>query len=222
VVALATGTPEGPRNAKLTKIEASPVVFVRDPNQFHVLIESKGLTNAQANLIVEKRKDGGVWEQMAEQPVTLEEAGRVQSVAFDFKEDQPSKLEFRARLADVGPELTTDDNIATAEVRVIRQKIKVLFIAGSTFPEVEFIRNAILRDTSLQASTWLQTADSNYVQPGNPVLKRLPNTQEELNDFDCVVLYDPDPSLWPSEFSRLTRTFQHAPIRTSPSLCTSP
>ena len=41
VVALAVGTPEGPRNAKLTKIETNPVVFVRDPNQLHVLIESR-------------------------------------------------------------------------------------------------------------------------------------------------------------------------------------
>jgi hypothetical protein len=40
---LAVGTPEGPRNAKLTKLDANPVVFVRDVNQLHVLIESRGL-----------------------------------------------------------------------------------------------------------------------------------------------------------------------------------
>jgi hypothetical protein len=131
----------------------------------------------------------------------------LQSVPFDFKEDQPAKLEFRAKLEDVGPELTTDDNVATAEVRAIRQKIRVLFIAGSTFPEVEFIRNAILRDNQLSASTWLQTADKTYVQPGNPVLKRLPQTEEELNDFDCIILYDPDPALWPPEYTQLLSDF---------------
>src|SRR5262249_41687734 len=207
IVSLAVGTPEGPRNAKLTKLEVNPVVFVRDPNQLQVLIESRGLTGAPATLVLEKRRDGGAWEEAARQPVTLEEAGRLQSVAFDFKEDQPAKLELRAKLEDVGPELTTDDNVATAETRAIRQKIRTLFIAGSTFPEVEFIRAAILRDNALAASTWLQTADANYVQPGNPVLKRLPNTQEELNDFDCIVLYDPDPSLWPPEFSQMLVEF---------------
>ena len=30
---------------------------------------------------------------------------------------------------------------------------------------------------------------------GDPRLKRLPATVEELNDFDCIVLYDPDPNL---------------------------
>src|SRR5436190_1786087 len=207
IVALAVGTPEGPRNAKLTKIEVNPVVFVRDPNQLQVLVESRGLAGAPATLVLEKRRDGGVWEEAARQPVTLEEAGRLQSVAFDFKEDQPAKLEFRAKLEDVGPELTTDDNIATGETRAIRQKIRVLFIAGSTFPEVEFVRNAVLRDPGLAASTWLQTADANYVQPGNPVLKRLPATPEELNDFDCIVLYDPDPALWPSDYAQLLSDF---------------
>ncbi len=59
----------------------------------------------------------------------------------------------------------------------------------------------------MQASTWLQTADANYVQPGDPVLKRLPYTQEELDDFDCIILYDPDPTLWPPQYPQMLINF---------------
>ncbi|HEX8325090.1 MAG TPA: hypothetical protein VF595_14390, partial [Tepidisphaeraceae bacterium] len=83
----------------------------------------------------------------------------------------------------------------------------VLFIAGSTFPEVEFVRNALLRDTGLSASTWLQTADARYTHPGNPSIRRLPTTAEELNDFDCIILYDPDPALWPADYPKLLTDF---------------
>lgn len=207
IVSLAAGTPEGPRNAKVTKIEASKTVFVRDPNQLRVILESRGLAKAPATLVMEKRKDGGPWEEFARQPVILEENGQVQSVPFEFKEDRPARLEIRATLTDVGPELTTDDNVATEEIRVIRQKIKVLFIAGNTFPEVEFIRNALLRDSGVAASTWLQAATADYEQPGNPIIKRLPQTQEELNDYDCVVLYDPDPNGWPQQFPQMLTDF---------------
>ena len=207
IVSLAVGTPEGPRNAKVTKIETSKTVFVRDPNQLHVIIESRGLAKAPATLVMEKRKDGGPWEEFARQPVTLEENGQVQSVPFDFKEDRAARLEMRATLTDVGPELTTDDNVATEEIRVIRQKIKVLFVAGNTFPEVEFIRNALMRDSGVAASTWLQSATADYEQPGNPAIKRLPQTQEELNDFDAVVLYDPDPNGWPQNFPQMLSDF---------------
>jgi hypothetical protein len=207
VSAVAVGTLEGPRNAKLTKVDVSQVVFVKDPNQLHVIIESRGLAHAPATVVLERRRDGGPWEEAGRQMITLEENGTVQSVPFDFHEDRPCKLEFRATITDVGPELTTDDNTAIAEVRVIRQKIKVLFIAGSTFPEVEFLRNALLRDRGLAASTWLQAADPQYDHPGNPPIKRLPITQEEMDDYDCIVLYDPDPNAWPPQFPQMLSDF---------------
>ncbi len=207
LIGLSAGTPEGPRNARLTKIEVSPVVFVRDPNPLRVVVESRGMGKSPATLVLEKSRDGGPWEESGRQSIIIEESGQVQTVGFEFKEDKPTKLQFRASLVDAGAELTTEDNTAAAEVRVIRQKIRVLFIAGSTFPEVEFIRNAILRDTALSASTWLMTADARYDQPGNPPIKRLPATQEELNEFDCIILYDPEPTLWPTQYPQFLTDF---------------
>src|SRR5262249_4104753 len=158
----------GPRNAKLERIETSPVVFVRDPSQLRVMINSRGLEKSPATVVLERRRDGGPWEEAGRQAVVLEESGQLKSVNFTIQEDRPTKLELRAKLIDVGPELTDADNVATTEVRVIRDKIRVLFIAGSTFPEVEFIRNALLRDAGMAASTWLMAADAKYDQPGNP------------------------------------------------------
>jgi hypothetical protein len=207
ISSVALGTPEGPRSVKVTKIDVSPAVFVRDPNPLHVLIESHGMAHQPANLVLDERRDGGPWEEIGRAAITLEENGRVQSVPFEFKEDRPAHLEMRARLEDAGPQVNPGDDVATAQVRVIHQKIRVLFIAGSTFPEVEFLRNTLLRDNSISASTWLQTADADYEQPGDPRIKRLPATADELDEFDCVVLYDPDPNLWPGDFSHLLTDF---------------
>ena len=110
-------------------------------------------------------------------------------------------------LEGAGPELQANDHSAITDVRAIRDKIKVLFVAGETFPEVEFIRAMLLRDNAISASTWLQTADADYEQPGTPRLKRLPETADELNDFDCIILYDPDPSLWPADYPQLLTDF---------------
>ncbi len=207
LVALAVGTPEGPRNAAITKLDVSPVVFVRDVNQARVIVNSRGLAGQPGTVIMEKQFAGGPWEEIGRKAVVLEETGTVQTVAFDFKEDRPTKLVLRATIQDVGPELTTADNVQIAEVRVIRQKIKVLFAAGHPFPEYEFIRNMLLRDNALSAGIWLETAEKDYAQPGTPGIKRLPINSEELNDYDCVILYDPDPSLWPDVFPQLLSEF---------------
>ena len=68
IYALAVGTPEGPRNARLDKIDISPVVFVRDTNVVNVIIESRGLSGQPANLILEKQPDGGDWRSFPASP----------------------------------------------------------------------------------------------------------------------------------------------------------
>src|SRR5207247_1565490 len=77
-------------------------------------------------------------------------------------------------------------------VKVIRQKIRVLLIAGSPSNEVQFLRNALLRDTALEFASWLQTASEGYEHVGHRPIRRLPATQEELDRFDVLVLFDPD------------------------------
>ena len=208
LVSLAIGTPEGPRNAAITKIDVSPVVFVRDPNQAHVLVDSRGMAGQPATVVLEKQAEGGA---VGGNRPQVDRAGRVGHGAdrrrsTSRKSGPPSSCCGR-RFNDVGPELTTADNVQLAEVRAIRQKIKVLFVSGHPFPEFEFIRNMLLRDNALSAAIWLQTADKDYDQPGTPPIKRLPITQEELNDFDCVILYDPDPALWPEQFPQLLTDF---------------
>lgn len=209
-IAIATvtmGTTEGPRNAQITEVQTNPVAFIKDSNRVTVSVQSTGMEGAPATLLVEKRRDGGVWEEMSQQEIVLNLEGRLQSFPLEFSEESPCRLEFRAQLTDVGPEMTQDDNTATAEVRIIRQKLKVLFIAGATFPEVQFLRNSLMRDRGIEVSTWLMAADADYEHPGNVPIQRLPQTQDELNEYDCVILYDPDPSRWSENFSDLLMHF---------------
>ena len=207
IMSLAVGTTQGPRSAKITKLDVSPIVFVRDPNPLHVLIESRGMNNLPTNVVLERSRDGGPWEEIGRQLIVLGETGQMQTVNFEFKEDRPAKLEMRAHLEDAGAELKTNDHTAIADVRAINQKMKVLFIAGETFPEVEFIRAMLMRDKGISASCWNQTADADYDQPGDPAIRRLPETAEELNEYDCIILYDPDSNLFPPDYSQLLSDF---------------
>jgi hypothetical protein len=206
-VALGAGTEEGPRNVAVKSIETSPVVFERDHNTVTVLIESSGMPEMPATVVFEKRRIGEQWQEVGRQDVTLRRDGRVQTATFRYSEEQPGKIELRAKVLDVGPELTLDDNVALSEVRVVRQKLRVLLVAGSTFPEIQFLRNTLLRDKTMELSTWLMAADATYDHPGTIPIRRLPSTQEEMNQLDCVILYDPDPEKWPENFPELLTKF---------------
>ena len=60
LVALAVGTPEGPRDAAITKLDVNPVVFVRDSNQAHVIVNSRGMAGQTANVVMEQQTEGGI------------------------------------------------------------------------------------------------------------------------------------------------------------------
>ena len=207
LVTVGVGTTDGPRNVAITELEVSPVVFVQDANQLTVHIESRGMQAESATLLIEQRRNGGPWQEFIREDLVLNLEGQLQPRTFQFSETKTGKLEFRAKIEDTGPEISQDDNLASAEVRVIRQRLNVLFIAGSTFPEVQFLRNTFLRDRQINLSSWLMAADKTYEHPGDLPIRRLPVTQEELNDYDCVILYDPDPTKWPINFPELLTNF---------------
>ncbi len=192
VYTIAAGAEEGPRNVRLAEIEASPVVFARDPMTLGVVVEARGLKDAEGTVYLEQRVNGNDWEALGEQRIALGEDGALKRTTFRIVPKVVGQYEFRARVGDAGPELTLDDNVSTAAVRVVRQQIRLLVIAGAPSPEVQFLRNALLRDQHVESAVWLQHADPGYRQGGDRPIQRLPDEPDELGAYDALLLVDPD------------------------------
>ncbi len=209
IVSLAVGTLEGPSNARLAAIEADPVVFVRDPTEVSVLVEGQGMTGRTGVVTLEKRQDGA-WSEIGREEVTLNEDATAKRVTFKLTPEAIGELELRARIADFGDELTDADNFATHTMKIVRQQIRVLLVAGNPGPEVQFLRNALLRDTGLEFACWLQTAGSGYEQMGTKPIRRLPINRQELDEYDVLILFDPDMRAlgpaWPELISQFVGT----------------
>ena len=86
--------------------------------------------------------------------------------AFRFTPEAIGQYQFRATVSQTGPELTDSDNVALKGVKVVRQRVRALLVAGYPAPEVQFLRNALLRDTALEFASWLQSASEGYEQAG--------------------------------------------------------
>ncbi len=103
---IAAGGDEGPRNIRLAEIEVSPVVFVRDPMTLAVVVEARGLRDAEATIVLEHRVNDGAWEPVGNQRVVLGEDGVLKRASFRMTPRVIGQYEFRARVEDAGPELT--------------------------------------------------------------------------------------------------------------------
>jgi hypothetical protein len=209
IVALAVGTLAGPSNARLAAIDADPVVFLRDPTQIGVLVEAHGMQGRTGVVTLEKR-DGAAWNEVGREEVDFDEPVASKRLTFQVTPGEIGEIEFRAGVSGLGVELTDDDNLATHTMKVVRQQIRVLLIAGSPSFEVQFLRNALLRDTGMEFACWLQTAGAGYEQVGTRRIRRLPANRQELEYYDVVVLFDPDMRAlgpaWPPLLSQFVGT----------------
>ncbi len=192
IYAIAAGADEGPRNIRLADIEVSPVVFARDPMTLGVVVEARGLKDAEATVNLEQRINDGAWEPVGSQRIVLGEDGILKRANFRLTPKAVGQYEYRAKVEDAGPELTQDDNVATAAVRVVRQQIRLLLIAGEPSPEVQFLRNALQRDQHVDFACWMQNVDPGFRQPGDHPIARLPHDISELRRYDAVLLVNPD------------------------------
>jgi hypothetical protein len=207
VFPVAAGADEGPRNVRLAEIEANPVVFARDPMMLGVVVEARGLKDAEGTITLEQRINGGDWEPVGDQRVALGEDGALKRTTFRTVPKVVGDYEFRARVEDVGAELTRDDNVATAAVKVVRQQIRLLLIAGSPSPEVQFLRNTLMRDQHVESSIWIQHADPGFRQGGDRPITRLPNDADELGHYDALLLVDPDMRALGNQWPELITNF---------------
>src|SRR5262249_2931742 len=79
-------------------------------------------------------------------------------------------------------------------------------IAGGPSPELQFLRNALMRDPHVEFAAWLQHTDPGFRQPGDRPITRLPNDEAELRHYDALLLIDPDMralgAQWPDLITR--------------------
>ncbi len=87
-------------------------------------------------------------------------------------------------------ELVTDNNTRSVEVEVIDRPIRVLYIEGYPRWEFRYLKNLLIREKSISASTYLLSADRSFAQEGDVPITRLPNDAGELDDYDVVILGD--------------------------------
>lgn len=207
IYAIAAGGDEGPRNVRLAELQVDPVVFARDPTTVAVVVDSRGLRDAEANVVLERRINDGAWEPVGAQRVALGEDGSLARVSFRVTPAVIGDYEYRAKVEDVGPELTEDDNEATATARVVRRRIRVLMVAGGPSPEMQFLRNALMRDQQVEFSGWLQHADPGFRQPGDRPITRLPGNDEELAGYDALLLIDPDVQAMGPQWPEMIQNF---------------
>jgi von Willebrand factor type A domain-containing protein len=117
-------------------------------------------------------------------------------VAFSTKVSRPGEYMLKAEVTPDPEEQDLENNVSKPRrVRVIDERIRVLYVEGYPRWEYRYLKNALVRDKHMEVQCLLVSADPEFVQessPGVVPLKRLPS-QEELLKYHVIIIGDVKP-----------------------------
>jgi hypothetical protein len=167
--------------------------FVRDEVPVRVEIERTGEPNSPAMSQPAKVRlvDADTGESLAEANVGDFAAGATStSVTLLSRTDEAGQRNWRVELEPGDSDLVAENNQRLAQVELVDRPLRILYIDGYPRWEYRYLKNLLIRESTIESSILLLSADRDFAQEGNLPITRLPRTREEFAQFDLFIIGD--------------------------------
>ncbi len=190
VHAIRLGSGEPRLDIAVGPARAEETVFVRDMIAVTARVSAEGL---KGETPVEVLLLDGEQTLLTSQQISLGPDRPTADVELRHRPTSPGRLRLLVRVEPVADESNPNNNTDALEVRVLDEKVKVLYVEEYPRYEYRFLKNALIREETITASCLLLSADEGFAQEGDEPIKRFPVSMEELEQYDLVILGDVDP-----------------------------
>ena len=192
VYPLAFGLPSPP-DLKLKRVIAPEVAFTGDKIPVRVQVESSGFDERSVQVTLQ------VDDEIVEtQELTL--TGKSQFIEFLFvPERKAGTAKLTTSIETLPGETTEVNNAQSHKIRIIDEKINVLYVEGMPRWEYRYLRWVLLRDPRLNVR-FLMTQGDKYLAATSPRhLGAFPSKAEDMLKYDLVILGDVRSSYFSAE-----------------------
>lgn len=110
---------------------------------------------------------------------------------------------WKVQLVSSSPELIEENNTATLDLTLLDRPIRLLYVEGYPRWEYRYLKNMMLRESSIASSVMLISADRTFAQEGTVPLRRLPRTEEEIKPYDVIMIGDVPASFFSAQQMQL-------------------
>ncbi|MBI2898684.1 MAG: hypothetical protein HYY17_00720 [Planctomycetes bacterium] len=119
---------------------------------------------------------------------TVETGKGAQEVVLRFTAAEPGLFEFEAKVLPHPSEKIVENNSRFFAMRIMTQKLRVLYYEGTPRWSYKFLTRELKRDPNLAMDAFLRTNLDRGYQTGSAA--GLPEGREALRRYDCVILGD--------------------------------
>ena len=193
---VAVGGTQEPRNVEVQSVVAQDTAFAGDIVNVVASVRAAGYGGPHPVTVRLKDKAGNVVTNPDGRPVeaTAEVGGDAPAtVELPLETVTPGTLDLVVE-ADPDPnEIEQSDNRRPLQIDVVEAKIKVLYVDGYPRWDYRYLKNQLVRDSTIDSSILLTSADPSFRQEGNSPIQRFPISLDELLDYDVVFFGDVSP-----------------------------
>lgn len=189
---IAVGTSSREIDLEVSSVRAQSVVFANDIVLVQATVQASGLSEpleCTVQLIDELTS-----EIIEEKKVGIDSSDRPSNVELAAKPTREGIARYRIRILPVARETFHENNQDAVETQVLADRLKVLYVEGYPRFEYRYLKNALLREKSIELNVLLLDADEHFVQEGTDPVRRFPDSVEELLKYQVVFFGDVDPN----------------------------
>ncbi len=182
------------RDASVSGVRAGEFAFVENVTEIEATIVAHGLRAKSTTVTL--RRDGEV---VYERPLVLRGDGVPHEVRFEVAPDRIGQFVYEVAIEPLEGEATTDNNSQAFVQKVLRDKVRVLHVAGRPDWDVRALRVLLRRDPNVELLSYyiLRGFDDITREDTTAPLSLIPFPtdelfEEQLGSFDLVVLHNFD------------------------------
>jgi uncharacterized membrane protein len=191
VTALAVGR-AAPRDLAVERVSADDFAFVRNTLTVEATLVARGFGSEKVAVVL--RREGAV---VAQKEVALEPGRERYTVPLSFAPDTTGTFVFTVAAPVLPGEAVTENNARSFVLRVIRDRVRVLLVAGRPSWDERFLRSLLRQDPNVDLVSFfiLRTATDNAGPQDQLSLIPFPVAEifgPQLRTFDAVLFVNFD------------------------------
>jgi uncharacterized membrane protein len=189
VNAVAVGR-SAPKDLAVERVAVDEFAFVRNTVTIEVTLRARGFSDEEVRLVL--RREGAV---VASGTVRLERGRDRYTVPLSFAPDETGTFVFTVAAPVFPGEAVAENNARSFVLRVIRDRVRVLLVAGRPSWDVRFLRGLLKQDPNVDlVSFFILRSNADDAGPQQDLsLIPFPVAEifgEQLRTFDAVVFVD--------------------------------
>jgi len=186
------GSPTPLADLAVARVEAPSAGFVGDAVPVSVRVERLGQGDWPGGKL--ELVDDVTGQVLEARPLSAV-AEDSQSISLIVRPDRPQEARWTVRLALDKDDLSAGNNRAPVRVEIVDRAIRVLYLDGYPRWEYRYLKNLLVRESSIRSTAMLLASERRSIQEGSEPLGTLPRTREQWSGIDVVMVGDLRPGL---------------------------